>query len=105
MNKLTLTALSLFFFLGLSLGATAMDEPDLEGSIVKIDTVKNEITLRNDGPHAKMKNKEKKVLVKQGMINGYKMYDYVQIRLMADHYEAKMIEKTSKPKNTPAAKS
>ncbi len=98
MKKLSLIMLSLFAFLGLSLSALAMDEPDLEGAIVKINTIKNEITIRNDGPNAKMKNKEKKVLVKQGMINNYKMYDYVQIRLMADRYEAKMIEKAAASK-------
>ena len=105
MNRLFLTMLSLFFFLGLSMSALAMDDPDLEGPIIKINTIKNEITVRNVGEHAKLKNKEKKVLVKQGMINNYKMRDYVQIRLMADHYEAKMIEKTSVPKNSTAAKS
>ena len=60
------------------------------------------VTVRNSGPHAKSKNKEKKILVKQGMINTLKMRDYVQVRLMADHYEAKMIEKTAPPKEKAA---
>ena len=98
MNKFSLSVLSLVVFLGLSLSAFAMDEPDLEGPIVKVNTNKNEITVKNIGQHSRSKNKEKKVLVKQGMINNYKMHDYVQIRLMADNYEAKMIEKVSTPK-------
>ena len=103
MKKLMFFALSLFVFFGLSFGTFAMDEPDLEGPIVKINTNKNEITVKNVGEHSRSKNKEKKVLVKQGMINNYKMHDYVQIRLMADNYEAKMIEKMATPKDSKAA--
>ena len=76
----------------------AMDKPDLEGPIVKINMVKSVITVRNIGKDVQSKNKEKKVLVKQGMISNYRLGDYVQIRLMQDNYEAKQIEKQATPR-------
>ncbi len=93
MIKLTVALLSFVAFFGLSFSALAMDDPDLEGPIVKINTVKNEIMVQNIGKNSRLKNKQKKVLVKQGMINGFRMNDYVQVRMMADNYEAAMIEK------------
>ncbi|MGH7197251.1 MAG: hypothetical protein ACREH5_00705 [Candidatus Omnitrophota bacterium] len=99
MKKGILAALSLAAFIGSSFGAFAMDEPDLEGPIVKIERMKSVITVKNVGENTKLKVKEKRVLVKQGWINNYKIHDYVQIRLMKDNYEAKMIEKT-RPKQS-----
>jgi hypothetical protein len=98
MRKIIVLVFALAAFVGASLGAFAMDEPDLEGPIVKIERMKSVITIKNVGEDAKLKVKEKRVLVKQGWINNYKIHDYVQIRLMRDNYEAKMIEKT-RPKN------
>ena len=80
-----------------------MDDPDLEGPIKKIMTTRNEIVVKNLLTDSKVKNKEKKVLVKQGMINNYKMNDYVQVRMMADNYEAKQID-VIKPSEGKAAK-
>ena len=97
--KLKLSTIILVFGLAIASAAYAMDKPDLEGPIVKIDTVKNVITVKNVGKDAQSKAKEKKVLVKQGMINDYRMRDYVQIRLMKDNYEAKYIEKQPSPKD------
>jgi hypothetical protein len=98
MKKIIVAVLGFATVAGASLGAFAMDKPDLEGPIVKIERMKSVITIKNVGEDAKLKVKEKRVLVKQGWINNYKIHDYVQIRLMRDNYEAKMIEKTG-PKN------
>ncbi len=103
MKKVILAVFALAAFVGASFSAFAMDEPDLEGPIVKINTPKNEITIKNVGENTRSKNKEKRVLVKQGWINNYRMHDYVQIRLMKDNYEAKMIEKV-RPKKSDSAR-
>lgn len=92
-------SLSVALVLSLTLSLTAspaiarMDDPDLEGPIKKIMTTKNEIVVKNMLTDSRVKNKEKRVLVKQGMINNYKMNDYVQVKLMADNFEAKQIDR------------
>lgn len=103
MKKGFFAMLSLAAFLGAPFSALAMDEPDLEGPIVKIERTKSVVTIKNVGENTKLKVKEKRVLVKQGWINNYKIHDYVQIRLMKDNYEAKMIEK-GRPKKSDSAR-
>lgn len=94
--------LTAVFALAISLSfhapAFAMKDPDLEGPVRKIDIGKNTMTIQNVLTDSKVKNKEKKVYVKQGMIGQFKMGDYVQVRMMADNVEAKMIEKTKPSK-------
>ena len=70
-----------------------ISDPDVEGRIANIHTIKNEIVVnnilykeKNVGP------REKRIKVKQGMINNYKLQDYVKVKLMADKKEAAMIE-------------
>lgn len=61
------------------------DPRRVEGEIVNVDTPESTILVRDaDG-------REKRVLIKQGMISGYRTGDYVEIYLMADLREAKTI--------------
>src|SRR5207253_3199045 len=61
------------------------DPRELEGEIVRVDYPRSQMVIRDiDG-------RERKVIVKQGMINNYKVDDYVKVYLMADMKEAKSI--------------
>ena len=62
---------------------------DLEGRIVIVDNSKNTIVVHDAQGH------DRRVTLKQGMINNYKVDDYVRIHLMADLKEAKMIHTVS----------
>ena len=65
--------------------ATTEDPRELEGEITIVDYPENQIVVQD------INGREKRVLIKQGMINGYNVGDYVQIYLMADLKEAKTI--------------
>lgn len=58
---------------------------EFEGEIIQINYPKSQILVHDTG------GRDRRVIVKQGMINNYKVDDYVQVRLMADLREAKMI--------------
>lgn len=58
---------------------------EFEGEIIQIDYPKSQILVHDT------EGRDRRVLVKQGMINNYKVDDYVQVSLMADLREAKMI--------------
>ncbi len=81
------------FLAGITGSAFAdMSDPDVEGRIANIDTVKNIIVVSNVLTNKNVGAREKRILVKQGMINNYKLADYVKVKLMADKKEAAMIE-------------
>ena len=61
------------------------DKRDLEGRIINVDSSKGQIIVRD------AEGRERKVILKEGMINQYKVDDFVQIHLMADMKEAKTI--------------
>ena len=65
--------------------AAVEDPRKLEGQIIRVDIPENQIVVQD------VNGRERKVLLKQGMINSYKVDDYVQIYLMADFKEAKTI--------------
>ncbi len=67
-------------------------EPDMEGRITKIDVTKSVITVKNELDN-KIGKREKRVIVKQGMINDYKKNDKLKIWMMADGREAGHIER------------
>ena len=87
-------AIMAVFCLGLTGSAFAeMSDPDVEGRIANINTIKNEIVVNNIlYKEKKVGAREKRIKVKQGMINDYKLQDYVKVKLMADKKEAAMIE-------------
>ena len=58
---------------------------EFEGEIIRVDYPENLIVVHD------AEGRDRKVLVKQGMINNYKVDDYVQVALMEDMKEAKMI--------------
>ena len=62
------------------------DPRKLEGEIIRVNIPANQIVVRD------INSRERKVLLKQGMISTYKVDDYVRIYLMADLKEAKTIE-------------
>lgn len=62
------------------------DDPRrFEGEIIKVDYPKSQIVVHDTN------GRDRRVIVKQGMISNYKVDDYVQVHLMADLREAKMI--------------
>ena len=65
---------------------TKVEDPRaLEGEIIRVDYPDKQIVVEDiDG-------RERKVTLKQGMINSYKVGDYVVVYLMADLKEAKTI--------------
>ena len=65
--------------------AETEDPRKLEGEIIRVDIPESQIVVQD------INSRERKVLLKQGMINAYKVGDYVQIYLMADLKEAKTI--------------
>ncbi len=70
-------------------------DPDLEGRITRLDVPKSIITVHNELENS-IGKREYRVVVKQGMINDYKRNDKVKVWLMADHREAKRIERTDR---------
>ncbi len=90
----------LFLFVGLSGGICfaevtdfPVSDPDVEGRIANIDYVKNEIIVNNIlYKEKKVGAREKRIKVKQGMINNYKVQDYVKIKLDEKNKIAAMIE-------------
>ena len=72
--------------------AWAGDDPDLQGRITLIDYTKSVIRVANELEN-KIGKREYRVVVKQGMINDYKKNDKLKVWLMADHREAKHIER------------
>src|SRR5689334_171791 len=65
---------------------TTQDPRELEGEIIRVDYPESMIVVRDAN------GRERKVWLKQGMINNYKVDDYVKIYLMADMKEAKTIK-------------
>ncbi len=86
----------LILFVGLAFGykAHAMENPDLEGWIVKIDADKSMIRVLSANPEGNELQHDRSVLVKYGWINDFKMNDYVQVKFRKDLRHALMIEKT-----------
>ncbi|HTL71225.1 MAG TPA: hypothetical protein VL404_08055 [Candidatus Eisenbacteria bacterium] len=70
-------------------------DPDLEGRVKKMDVTHSVITVKNELEN-KIGKREYKVLVKQGMINDYKMNDKIRVWLMADNREASRIERVDR---------
>jgi ribosomal protein L21E len=64
----------------------AKDPQELEGEITRVDLSNGEIVVRDAD------NREKRVLLKEGMISNYKVGDYVQIYLRNGLNEAKTIK-------------
>ncbi len=58
---------------------------EFEGEIIQVDLPEHQILVRD------AEGRDRRVTVKQGMINNYKVDDYVQVSLMEDLKEAKMI--------------
>lgn len=59
---------------------------DLEGRIINVDHSKSTLVVHDK------QGRDRRVTLKQGMINNYKVDDYVRIHLMADLKEAKTIQ-------------
>ena len=80
--------------LGIFLSAPAAwaSDPDLEGRVTKVEMTRSILTVRNELEN-KIGKREYRILVKQGMINDYKKNDKLKVWLMADHKEAKHIER------------
>ena len=74
--------------------AYAMENPDLEGWIVSIDTINSTIRVLSANNEGEKLAHDKVVAVKPGWINNYKMNDYVQVKFRTDLPYALMIEKT-----------
>ena len=73
----------------------AGDDPDIEGRVTKVEMTKSHLTVKNELEN-KIGKREYRILVKQGMINDYKKNDKLKVWLMADHKEAKRIERTDR---------
>ncbi len=71
----------------------AVNPKDFEGEIIRVDIPNNQIVVQDTT------GRERKVLMKQGMIGTYKVDDYVRIHLMADLKEAKTIETVNNVRN------
>ena len=70
-----------------------VSDPDVEGRIANIDYGQSEIVVSNILYKEKnVGGREKRVKVKQGMINNYKLQDYVKIKLDEGNETAAMIE-------------
>ena len=90
----------LMLFVGLSVGVCfaevtdfPVSDPDVEGRIANIDYGQSEIVVNNIlYKEKKVGAREKRIKVKQGMINNYKVQDYVKIKLDEGHETAVMIE-------------
>lgn len=87
-----LMALFSMFFLST---ASAMENPDLEGWIVKIDTTKSTLRVLSANGAGQDLPHDKVVMVKPGLINDYKLNDYVQVKFGDDMRYALMIEKSA----------
>ena len=79
----------------LSVPAAWASDPDLEGRITRVDVPKSTVLIKNELDN-KIGKREYRVLIKQGMINDYKKNDKLKVWLMADHKEAKHIERTDR---------
>lgn len=77
--------------------ASAMENPDLEGWIVKIDVSQNTIRILSANNEGAKLAHDHVVNVKPGLINDYKLNDYVQVKFRDDLPYALMIEKSSVP--------
>ncbi len=66
---------------------------DFEGEIIQMNYPESQILVRD------LEGRDRRVIVKQGMINNYKVDDYVQVSLMADLKEAKMIRRVPNAKS------
>ncbi len=75
--------------------AFAMENPDLEGWIVKIDATKSTIRILSANKDGEKEPHDKVVAVKPGWINGFKLDDYVQVKFRNDLRYALMIEKSA----------
>jgi hypothetical protein len=96
---LKMRKIAVWFLAGILLAAPGVSiaevaNPDVEGRIVKIEYTRSMITVSNvlvnktgQGP------REKRVKLKQGMINDYKLRDYVKVKLSADGRDAVGMEK------------
>ncbi len=63
------------------------DSREFEGEIISVDYPGNQIMVREPN------GRERRVDIKQGMISNLKVNDYVEVQLMMDNKEAKMVKK------------
>ena len=94
MKKYFAGCLVIVISLMFSHAAHAMENPDLEGWIVKIDANKSLIRVLSANAQEVELPHDRLVLVKFGWINDFKMNDYVQVKFRKDLRHALMIEKT-----------
>ena len=94
MKKSPVFYLALFFSLMFSHLAFAMENPDLEGWIVKIDASKSLIRVLSANSAGGELPHDRLVRVKFGWINDFKINDYVQVKFRKDLSHALMIEKS-----------
>ena len=92
MNKKTL---GLVLGILLLTGTAWASDPDLEGRVQKVDIQKNFLLVKNELDN-KIGKRDYRVTVKQGMINDYMKNDKLKVWLMADHKEAKHIERVDR---------
>ena len=64
-----------------------IDKRKLKGQILSINYSKRRITLRDD------RGFTKKIIVKQGMIGRFKVRDPIEVKMMRDNRDAKMIKR------------
>ena len=92
--KKYLAGLTMGMLLASASCAFAMEKPDLEGWIVKIDVVKSTIRVLSANNEGEILAHDRVVAVKPGWINDFKVSDYVQVKFRDDLPYALMIEKT-----------
>ena len=95
MNKYSLYGSMVLFSMFFLSCASAMENPDLEGWIVKIDTTKSTLRVLSANGAGQELPHDRTVLVKPGLINDYKLNDYVQVKFRNDLRYALMIEKSA----------
>src|SRR3989338_6863514 len=95
MNKNLICALFLMTMCLWGPQAFAMENPDVEGWVVKIDNDKNVIRVLSANHEPDKVQRDWHVNVKPGHISDYHLNDYVQVKFREDLPYALMIEKSS----------
>jgi len=75
--------------------AQAIENPDVEGWIVKIDTTKGVLRILSAMPENGRLQHDYKVEVEPGKIDQFRMNDYVQVKYREDKLRAGKVEKAS----------
>lgn len=95
MKKNSLYYLAILLCTFVSSVASAMENADLEGWIVKIDRTKSTLRVLSANKDGQKLPHDRVVVVKPGMINDFKLNDYVQVKFRDDLRYALMIEKSA----------